>query len=84
MCITVLRNGQTTLIEQSINFYSHITFLYCVLTMCLLCVQAFLKRILQVCSIHQPPFICGCLFLISEVIYPCLHIVYFRRSDIKA
>ncbi len=30
-------------------------------------VKAFLKRILQICSAHSPPFICGCLFLISEV-----------------
>lgn len=33
-----------------------------------LCIsKAFLKRILQACSIHDPPYICGCLFLISEV-----------------
>ena len=30
-------------------------------------VKAFLKRIIQVCSAHAPSFICGCLFLISEV-----------------
>ena len=30
-------------------------------------VQAFLKRMLQVCSSHSPPFVCGCLYLISEV-----------------
>ena len=41
-------------------------------------VKAFLKRILQICSTHSPPFICGCLFLISEVSFlgmaiECVH-----------
>lgn len=31
-------------------------------------VKAFLKRILQVASFHSPPFLCGCLYLISEVL----------------
>ena len=29
--------------------------------------KAFLKRILQACCIHEAPYICGCLFIISEV-----------------
>jgi len=30
-------------------------------------VKAFLKRILQVCTSHAPPFVCGCLIMLSEV-----------------
>ena len=30
-------------------------------------VKAFLKRILQVCAGHAPPFVCGCLYMLSEV-----------------
>ncbi|KAI9850208.1 MAG: hypothetical protein M1838_005978 [Thelocarpon superellum] len=30
-------------------------------------VQAFVKRLLQVVMLHQPPFVCGTLFLISEL-----------------
>ena len=29
--------------------------------------QAFVKRILQICSFQQPAFTCGTLFMISEV-----------------
>jgi len=29
--------------------------------------KAFAKRLLQACSYHKPPFICGALFLLSEV-----------------
>ena len=36
-------------------------------------VKAFLKRMLQVCSNHAPPFVCGSLFLISEV---CGYVLY--------
>jgi ribosome biogenesis protein MAK21 len=31
-------------------------------------VQAFIKRIIQVLSLHEPPFICSALYLISEII----------------
>lgn len=30
-------------------------------------VQAFIKRLLQVCTMHEPPFVCGVLYLISEL-----------------
>ncbi|KAK9768147.1 RNA-binding ribosome biosynthesis protein mak21 [Basidiobolus ranarum] len=30
-------------------------------------VMSFVKRIVQICGHHQPPFICGALFLISEL-----------------
>lgn len=30
-------------------------------------VQAFVKRLLQVMSMHEPPFICGVLYLVSEL-----------------
>jgi ribosome biogenesis protein MAK21 len=30
--------------------------------------KAFLKRIFQICGHHTPPFICGCLLLISEIL----------------
>ena len=42
-------------------------------------VKAFLKRILQICSAHAPPFICGCLFLISEVSFLETVIDHLRR-----
>ena len=29
--------------------------------------QAFIKRALQVCFYHQPPFICGMLHILCEV-----------------
>ena len=29
--------------------------------------KAFVKRLLQICSYHHPPFICGTLFLLSEL-----------------
>lgn len=31
-------------------------------------VQAFIKRILQILSLHEPPFICSALYLVSEII----------------
>ncbi|ORY08287.1 CBF-domain-containing protein [Basidiobolus meristosporus CBS 931.73] len=31
-------------------------------------VMGFVKRIVQICGHHQPPFICGALFLVSELI----------------
>jgi ribosome biogenesis protein MAK21 len=30
-------------------------------------VMAFVKRLLQMLGIHQPPFICGALYLLGEV-----------------
>ena len=30
-------------------------------------VMAFIKRLLQMLGIHQPPFICGALYLLGEV-----------------
>lgn len=30
-------------------------------------VKAFVKRIIQVAGMHQPPFICGTFYMISEV-----------------
>ncbi|XP_038072284.1 CCAAT/enhancer-binding protein zeta-like isoform X2 [Patiria miniata] len=30
-------------------------------------IKAFVKRLLQMCSTQQPPFVCGALFLISEI-----------------
>lgn len=30
-------------------------------------VKAFVKRLLQMLSLHQPPFICGALYLLGEV-----------------
>jgi ribosome biogenesis protein MAK21 len=30
-------------------------------------VMAFVKRLLQMLGLHQPPFICGALFLLGEV-----------------
>lgn len=32
-------------------------------------IQAFIKRLLQICLYQEPNFICCCLFLISEVIF---------------
>ncbi|XP_070578508.1 CCAAT/enhancer-binding protein zeta-like [Ptychodera flava] len=29
--------------------------------------KAFIKRLLQICSCHQPTFVCGVLFLVSEI-----------------
>jgi ribosome biogenesis protein MAK21 len=31
-------------------------------------VQAFIKRILQILSLHEPPFICSALYLVNEII----------------
>ncbi|KAI9886306.1 MAG: hypothetical protein M1823_001915 [Watsoniomyces obsoletus] len=38
-------------------------------------VKAFVKRLLQVLTLHQPPFVCGALYLIKEIeeIFPALH-----------
>lgn len=30
-------------------------------------VQAFVKRLLQIISLHEPPFVCGVLYLVSEL-----------------
>src|ERR1700712_1338179 len=30
-------------------------------------VQAFVKRLLQIIAMHEPPFVCGVLYLISEL-----------------
>jgi hypothetical protein len=30
-------------------------------------VMAFVKRLLQIMTLHQPPFICGAMFLLGEV-----------------
>ncbi len=37
-------------------------------------VKAFVKRLLQIVSLHQPPFICGVLFLVKELegLFPSL------------
>lgn len=32
-------------------------------------VMAFVKRLLQMLGLHQPPFICGALYLLGEVCY---------------
>jgi len=31
-------------------------------------IKSFIKRILQVCTFHKVPFICGSLYLVSEII----------------
>lgn len=31
-------------------------------------VKSFIKRILQICTFHKVPFICGSLYLVSEII----------------
>ena len=38
-------------------------------------VQAFVKRLLQILSIHDPPFVCSALYLVSEVgkSFPAIH-----------
>ncbi len=41
-------------------------------------VKAFLKRILQVCCYHSPPFACGCLYMISEVSHAASHATYIH------
>lgn len=38
-------------------------------------VAAFVKRIIQILSIHQPPFVCGALFLLGEVSYTTLRLI---------
>ncbi|KAK3067519.1 RNA-binding ribosome biosynthesis protein mak21, partial [Teratosphaeriaceae sp. CCFEE 6253] len=37
-------------------------------------VQAFVKRLVQVMGMHEPPFVCGVLYLISELggTFPCI------------
>jgi ribosome biogenesis protein MAK21 len=41
-------------------------------------VKAFVKRMLQVVTLHQPPFICGILFLIKEleITFPGLKLLF--------
>lgn len=38
-------------------------------------IKAFVKRVIQISTFHQPPFICGVLFLLSELegVIPSLH-----------
>lgn len=45
-------------------------------------IKAFVKRMLQISGHHQPPFICGVLYLLSQVSFPfpickwCAHGIY--------
>lgn len=46
-------------------------------------VKAFAKRLLQIITLHQPPFICGVLFLLSELIetFPSLKSLFNDPED---
>lgn len=41
-------------------------------------VMAFVKRLLQMLGIHQPPFICGALYLLGEVSLHFCNVGHFR------
>ncbi|XP_067681734.1 CCAAT/enhancer-binding protein zeta-like [Haliotis asinina] len=43
-------------------------------------IKAFIKRLLQVCSYHSPQFVCGVLFMLSEVIKKRPDIINFSQS----
>ena len=42
-------------------------------------VMAFVKRLLQIMTLHQPPFICGSMYLLGEV-----GTVWYKRSSVFA
>ncbi|KAF1982932.1 CBF-domain-containing protein [Aulographum hederae CBS 113979] len=46
-------------------------------------VKAFVKRLLQVISIHEPPFVCGVLYLISELqnTFPSIKAMFDQPED---
>lgn len=46
-------------------------------------VKGFVKRLLQIIHLHQPPFICGVLFLLRELegIFPGLRTLYTEPED---
>lgn len=46
-------------------------------------VKAFAKRLLQIITLHQPPFICGVLFLLSELVetFPSLKSLFNDPED---
>ncbi|KAL2128511.1 hypothetical protein VTI74DRAFT_9097 [Chaetomium olivicolor] len=46
-------------------------------------VKAFVKRLIQVLSLHQPPFTCGILFLIAELqtTFPDLRTMLYEAED---
>ncbi|KAK4987131.1 RNA-binding ribosome biosynthesis protein mak21 [Elasticomyces elasticus] len=46
-------------------------------------VQAFVKRLLQIITLHEPPFICGVLYLISEleITFPSIRNMYKQGEE---
>ncbi|XP_022088681.1 CCAAT/enhancer-binding protein zeta-like [Acanthaster planci] len=46
-------------------------------------IKAFVKRLLQICSTQQPPFVCGALFLVSEIMdsKPALRVAAMDAVD---
>ena len=46
-------------------------------------VQAFVKRLLQVITLHQPPFVCGTIYLLKELeaTFPSLRAALERPED---
>jgi ribosome biogenesis protein MAK21 len=42
-------------------------------------VAAFVKRLMQILAYHQPPFVCGALFLLGEVRAFVFRLVLLRR-----